>query len=87
MTREPIIPQQFESVAEVVRKTAGPSMAWTGREGVAGADGLWHRLANPSPRTGQTYWTHCGERVEGRDARTRLDGDPTCPKCAWDSPA
>lgn len=74
---DPMIPQQAESVADVVIKRPGD---WSGREMVAGASGVWHRLANPAPRTA-TYYAICGAITTARYARTRLSGDPTCGRC------
>ena len=74
---DPLIPQQAESVKDVVIRRPGQ---WTGREMVAGADGVWHLMLNPNRRTAM-YPTVCKLVIEAREARTLLSGDPTCSAC------
>ena len=75
--RDPFIPQQAEEVRDVVIQRRG---AWTGREMVAGGDGVWHRIRNPSQRTAR-YPTNCGLVLTAQEARTALSGDPSCDAC------
>ena len=83
---DPFIPQQAESVKEVVRKSLAPGR-WTSTEQIADSrDGVWHRRVGGSAmrQRGEVYgWgTACRQLIDMRFALTRLDGDLDCERCA-----
>ena len=84
---DPFIPQQAETVAEVVGKGARRKGSWTSTERIADSRlGVWHRRVGGSStrQRGDVYgWgTACRKFIDMRHALTSLDGDLDCERCA-----